>query len=157
MRAAPADRRRAAGRARRRPRAVARLRDAVVALLDVCRSSADQLAAWAGDDGFVLRWSMTRPERGVDSPALMSLRRWVTFLDTLEPLRYAGLFDARAAAASPARCAADDAVRAFDRGLAAASVAERLDATGLDVLRRAARTRRRSAGSPPPRGRCAST
>ena len=28
----------------------------------------------------------------------MSLRRWVTFLDTLEPLRYAGLFDARAAA-----------------------------------------------------------
>ena len=28
----------------------------------------------------------------------MSLRRWVTFLDTLEPLRYAGLFDARRAA-----------------------------------------------------------
>ena len=29
---------------------------------------------------------------------------------------------------------ADDAVRAFDRGLAAASVAERLDATGLDMF-----------------------
>ena len=36
-------------------------------LLTVCRSSTDQLAAWAGDDGFVLRWSMTRPERGVDN------------------------------------------------------------------------------------------
>ncbi|MGZ4539995.1 MAG: DUF4011 domain-containing protein, partial [Blastococcus sp.] len=121
--------------------AVTRLRDSLTELLDVCRSSADQLSAWAGDDGFVLRWSMTRPERGVSTAphgsgggsALMSLRRWVSFLDTLEPLRYAGLFDARARLVTGA-VPADDAVRAFDRGLAAASVAERLDATGLDMF-----------------------
>ena len=86
-----------------------------------------------GDDGLVLRWSMTRPERGVESPALVSLRRWITFLDTLEPLRYAGLFDARRLLVTGA-VRADDAVRAFDRGLAAASVVERLDATGLDLF-----------------------
>ncbi|MCZ2860041.1 DUF4011 domain-containing protein [Blastococcus sp. VKM Ac-2987] len=113
--------------------AVARLRDAVTAMLQVCRSSSDQLATWAGDDGFVLRWSMTRPERGVEGTVLMSLRRWVSFLDTLEPLRYAGLFDARTLLITGA-VAADDAVRALDRGLAEASVAERLDATGLDCF-----------------------
>ncbi|WP_346619177.1 DUF4011 domain-containing protein [Blastococcus montanus] len=113
--------------------AVARLRDAVTALLQVCRSSPDQLAGWAGEDGFVLRWSMTRPERGVEGTVLMSLRRWVSFLDTLEPLRYAGLFDARTLLMTGA-VAADDAVRALDRGLARASVAERLDATGLDTF-----------------------
>jgi len=112
---------------------VARLRDAVIAMLDVCRSSAGQLSAWAGDDGFVLRWSMTRPERGVESPALVSLRRWISFLDTLEPLRYAGLFDARRMLVT-GEVRADDAVRAFDRGLAASSVLERLDATGLDLF-----------------------
>src|SRR5215203_4445927 len=113
--------------------AVARLRDAVTQLGTACRTSSDQLAAWAGDDGFVLRWSMTRPERGGDGSVLMSLRRWVTFLDTLEPLRFAGLFDARALLVTGA-VRADDAVRAFDRGLAAASVTERLDATGLDLF-----------------------
>jgi hypothetical protein len=121
--------------------AAARLRDTVRALLAVCASSPDQLAIWAGDDGFVLRWSMTRPERGLATPesgvaagsVLMSLRRWITFLDTLEPLRYAGLFDARTLLVTGA-VRADDAVRAFDRGVAAASVAERLDTTGLDTF-----------------------
>ncbi|WP_040339800.1 DUF4011 domain-containing protein [Candidatus Blastococcus massiliensis] len=113
--------------------AVARLRDSVSALLTVCGSSAEELGAWAGDDGFTLRWSMTRPERGTDGSVLMSLRRWVTFLDTLEPLRYAGLFDARRLLVTGA-IPADDATRALERGLATASVAERLDATGLDLF-----------------------
>ena len=113
--------------------AVARLHDSVTALLEVGGASADQLAAWTGDDGFTLRWSMTRPERGTDGSVLMSLRRWVTFLDTLEPLRYAGLFDARRLLVTGA-IQADDAVRALDRGLAQASVTERLDATGLDLF-----------------------
>ncbi|CAA9212978.1 MAG: FIG00832862: hypothetical protein [uncultured Blastococcus sp.] len=121
--------------------AVARLRDAVRGLLAACASSSDQLATWAGDDGVVLRWSMTRPERGsmtahgsgAAGSVLMSLRRWVTFLDTLEPLRYAGLFDARRLLVTGA-VRADDAVRAFDRGVAVASVAERLDASGLDMF-----------------------
>ena len=63
----------------------------------------------------------------------MSLRRWITFLDTLEPLRYAGLFDARRLLVT-GDVRADDAVRAFDRGLAASSVMERRDATGLDMF-----------------------
>src|SRR3954469_24864413 len=112
---------------------VARLRDGLARLLQQCGSSSAALAAWAGDDGFVLRWTMTRPERGVEHPGLNSLRRWATFLDTLEPLRTAGLPEARALLVGGA-VLADDAVRAFDRGLAEASVTERRDATGLDTF-----------------------
>ena len=113
----------------------------------VCASSTDQLAAWAGDDGFVLRWSMTRPERGVDSSVLMSLRRWVTFLDTLEPLRYAGLFDARAAARH--RRGHGRRRRPRLRPRPGRGLGDR--AAGRDrarPVRRRGRTRRRSAGSP---------
>ncbi|HEX2073204.1 MAG TPA: DUF4011 domain-containing protein, partial [Geodermatophilus sp.] len=111
--------------------AVARLRDALAALLRVCGSTPAQLAEWCGDDGLVLRWTMTRPERGVEHTGLMSLRRWVNFLDTLEPLRAAGLSEARAALVS-GQLPADDAVRAFERGVALASVTERRNASGLD-------------------------
>ncbi|WP_448627778.1 DUF4011 domain-containing protein [Geodermatophilus sp. URMC 64] len=112
---------------------VTRLRDAVVRLLDVCRTTSPALSQWTGDDGLALRWTMTRPERGVEHPGLMSLRRWVSFLDTLEPLRTAGLIEARALLVG-GHVHADDAVRAFDRGVAEASVAERRDATGLDLF-----------------------
>jgi hypothetical protein len=112
---------------------VARLRDALSALLAACSTPPARLAAWTGDDGFVLRWSMTRPERGVEHPRLNSLRRWVSFLDTLEPLRAAGIEEARRLLVTGA-VPADDAVRAFDRGVAEASVTERADATGLDVF-----------------------
>ncbi|ADB76249.1 DUF4011 domain-containing protein [Geodermatophilus obscurus] len=111
--------------------AVARLRDAVTALLRVCRSNPRRLAEWAGDDGLVLRWQMTRPERGVEHTGLMSLRRWADLVDTLEPLRAAGLHEARALLVT-GELPAEDAVRAFERGLARASVAERRDASGLD-------------------------
>src|SRR4051812_16300870 len=112
---------------------VTRLRTALLRLLDVCRSTSPALAQWAGDDGFVLRWTMTRPERGVEHPGMMSLRRWVSFLDTLEPLRTAGLIEARHLLVT-GTVHADDAVRAFDRGVATASVEERRDATGLDTF-----------------------
>jgi hypothetical protein len=111
--------------------AVARLRDAVTVLLRVCRSNARRLAEWAGDDGLVLRWQMTRPERGVEHTGLMSLRRWADLIDTLEPLRAAGLHEARALLVT-GELPAEDAVRAFERGLARASVTERRDAAGLD-------------------------
>ncbi|MGR6965238.1 DUF4011 domain-containing protein [Geodermatophilus sp. URMC 61] len=111
--------------------AVARLRDAVAALLRVCRSNPRRLAEWAGDDGLVLRWQMTRPERGVEHTGLMSLRRWADLVDTLEPLRTAGLHEARALLVT-GELPAEDAVRAFERGLARASVTERRDAAGLD-------------------------
>ena len=112
---------------------VTRLRTALLWLLEVCRSTSPALAQWAGDDGFVLRWTMTRPERGVEHPGLMSLRRWVSFLDTLEPLRTAGLIEARHLLVT-GTVHADDAVRAFDRGVATASGEERGDATGRDTF-----------------------
>src|SRR4051794_23013490 len=112
---------------------VTRLRDAVLRLLEVCRSTAPALSQWAGDDGLVLRWTMTRPERGAEHPGMMSLRRWISFLDTLEPLRTAGLIEARNLLVT-GTVQADDAVRAFDRGVASASVEERRDATGLDTF-----------------------
>ncbi|KGH45629.1 DNA helicase [Modestobacter caceresii] len=114
-------------------RTVARLRDALRQLLTVCASSSAQLGAWSGEDGLVLRWTMTRPERGVEYVHPMSLRRWVSLLDTLEPLRLAGLTEARLQLLHGA-VPADDAVRAFDRGLAEASVLERQQATGLDTF-----------------------
>ncbi|MGY1777147.1 DUF3320 domain-containing protein [Geodermatophilus sp. SYSU D00804] len=117
--------------------AVVRLRDGLDALLRVCSSTPAALAAWCGDDGVVLRWAMTRPERGVEHSGLISLRRWAEFLDTLEPLRAAGLTEARAALVS-GRLPAEDAPRAFEHGLAAASSAERRAATGLDGFDEAA-------------------
>ncbi|WP_073420426.1 DUF4011 domain-containing protein [Geodermatophilus nigrescens] len=120
--------------------AVARLRDGLEELLRVCRSTPRRLADWCGDDGVLLRWAMTRPERGVEHSGLMSLRRWAEFLDTLEPLRAAGLLDARAALVS-GRLPAEDAPRAFEHGLAAASTAERRAATGLDAFDEAAHGR----------------
>uniref|UniRef100_UPI0034DF3C1F DUF3320 domain-containing protein n=1 Tax=Modestobacter roseus TaxID=1181884 RepID=UPI0034DF3C1F len=112
---------------------VVRLRDAVTALLDACASSSAQLAAWSGEQGLVLHWTMTRPERGVEYVHPMSLRRWVSLLDTLEPLRLTGLTEARRLLVH-GELPAEDAVRAFDRGLAEASLAERRAATGLSAF-----------------------
>lgn len=78
--------------------------------------------------GLVATWRASRAERGVESP--VSLERWVDLVRTVEPLRRAGLDDARAAVLD-GRIPADDAVMAFDRGVARASVAERQGATAL--------------------------
>lgn len=118
-------------------RAVGRLRDGLDELLRVCRSTPAALAAWCSGDGVVLRWALTRPERGVEHGGLTSLRRWAEFLDTLEPLRAAGLTEARATLVS-GRLPAEDAPRAFEHGLAATSAAERRAATGLDGFDEAA-------------------
>ncbi|MGY1839698.1 MULTISPECIES: DUF3320 domain-containing protein [unclassified Modestobacter] len=112
---------------------VLRLRDAVTALLTACSSTSAQLAAWSGEQGLVLHWTMTRPERGVEYVHPMSLRRWVSLLDTLEPLRLSGLAEARRLLVH-GELPAGDAVRAFDRGLAEASLAERRAATGLSAF-----------------------
>ncbi|NEK56998.1 DUF4011 domain-containing protein [Geodermatophilus sabuli] len=113
--------------------AVARLRGALVALARVCRTGSRQLARWCGDDGLILRWQMTRPERGVEHTGLMSLRRWADFIDTLEPLRVAGLAEARARLVR-GELPADDALRAFEHGLALASLPERRAASGLEAF-----------------------
>ncbi|WP_369134104.1 AAA domain-containing protein [Modestobacter sp. I12A-02662] len=111
-------------------RTVVRLRNALRSLLTVCSSNSALLDEWSGDSGLVLHWTMTRPERGVEYVHPMSLRRWVSLLDTLEPLRLAGLTEARRLLLH-GRVPAEDAVPAFERGLAEAALAERTAATGL--------------------------
>ena len=55
-------------RPRARPSSSRRLRGRPAARCStVCRTTPPELAAWSGDDGLVLRWSMTRPERGVEN------------------------------------------------------------------------------------------
>ncbi|WP_138758541.1 DUF3320 domain-containing protein [Modestobacter altitudinis] len=110
--------------------AVRRARDAVTQLLVACRADGDQLAAWAGPEGLLNRWQATRVERAAVTPGLPSLRRWLDLVVALEPLRSAGLAEARSALLTGA-VPADDAVRSFERGLAGASMAEREEATGL--------------------------
>jgi hypothetical protein len=112
---------------------VVRLRNAVSALMAACSTSSAQLAAWSGANGLVLSWTLTRPERGVEYAHPLSLRRWVSLLDTLEPLRAAGLTEARRMLLTGA-IRAEDAVRAFDRGVAETSATERRAATGLGAF-----------------------
>ena len=92
--------------------------------------TSDAVGRWAGEPGLFARWRDTAAARALADPTLASLRRWLALLVQLEPLRAAGADDARGALLSGG-VPADDAVRAFDAGVAAASTAERRDATGL--------------------------
>lgn len=83
---------------------------------------------WSQSAGFLPMWWNTRDLRRSATP--VTLQRWMALLTAVEPLRVQGLDDARRALLDGA-LPADDAVIAFDRGLAVASVAERMDATGL--------------------------
>jgi hypothetical protein len=99
---------------------VGQLGAAVAHLRTVCRSSVPQFAAWTADDGLVVRWILSRPERLVEDRSLTSLRRWVELLTTLEPLREAGLTEARGALLAGALSPSDGA-RALERGVRAAA------------------------------------
>jgi hypothetical protein len=107
-----------------------RAQSAVAALVATCPTTNALVAAWAGEPGLVRRWTSTAPARALSDPAVTSLRRWSLFLQALEPLRVAGAEQARRLLMT-GRVPADDAARALDAGLAAASTAERRDATGL--------------------------
>ncbi|MCZ2817907.1 DUF4011 domain-containing protein [Modestobacter sp. VKM Ac-2984] len=113
--------------------AVGRAEEAVQQLLTACRSTPEQLAAWAGSDGLFARWQATRAERAVTAPGVPSLRRWLDLVAAVEPLRSAGLAEARAALLI-GDVPADDAVRSFELGLAGAAMTEREEATGLAVF-----------------------
>ncbi|GAA4129628.1 DUF3320 domain-containing protein [Nocardioides fonticola] len=89
------------------------------------------LTAWSGEIGFAERWQRSTDRRRLDEPELLSLRRWVDFEAALAPLEAAGM-TAAAQALRTAAIDADEAVQAFQRGLAITSVAERRDASGLD-------------------------
>jgi hypothetical protein len=110
---------------------VSSLRDSLGRLSQAAHVDASSWSTWSGGSGLLDRWSSGVAERGLGSGIPVSLRRWTAFLADLEPLRAAGLVDARMALRDGA-VEADEAVRALDRGVAAASLVERASSTGLD-------------------------
>ncbi|MBB5164134.1 DUF4011 domain-containing protein [Mycobacterium sp. AZCC_0083] len=80
------------------------------------------------DKSFVAHWWDGRGARRLESPA--TIERWVALLQHAEPLLRAGMKDARIAILA-GEIVPEDASLAFDRGVAATSIAERLDASGL--------------------------
>ncbi|MDO8383091.1 MAG: DUF4011 domain-containing protein [Microbacterium sp.] len=93
-------------------------------------SPQDRFTSWAGDAGVIPAWDRTRGARNVVTVDPVTLNRWLDLLDHLEPLRRAGMAGARAGILS-GQVDAEDASLAFDKGLAAASIAERGEATAL--------------------------
>lgn len=83
---------------------------------------------WAGDGSFIEHWWATRGARRLESPD--TVQRWVALLQHVEPLLRADMAQARNDILA-GKIVAEDASLAFDRGVAMASVAERLDASGL--------------------------
>ncbi len=93
-------------------------------------SAQDRFTSWAGDAGVIPAWDRTRGARNVVTVEPVTLNRWLDLLDHLEPLRRAGMTGARAGILA-GQVDAEDASLAFDKGLAAASIAEREEATAL--------------------------
>ncbi|HWO66065.1 MAG TPA: DUF3320 domain-containing protein, partial [Umezawaea sp.] len=93
-----------------------------------CGVGVEPIAAWAGEAGLVATWAASAGERQIGDDG--SLRRWVALLAHVEPLRDEHLDDARALLLR-GELNPDDALRAFELGLAEASVGERRRATGL--------------------------
>lgn len=91
-------------------------------------TSEAQQRTWAGDASFIEQWWATRGTRRLESP--VTVKRWAALLQHVEPLLRAGMGDARRDILA-GRIVAEDASLAFDRGVAVASVAERLEASGL--------------------------
>lgn len=98
-------------------------------LLTATGTTAPQSQAWAGDRWFIRRWWDTRGARRLESPA--TIERWVALLQHVQPLLIADMADARREILA-GNIVAEDASLAFDRGVAIASIAERLDASGLN-------------------------
>jgi hypothetical protein len=105
-----------------------RLAAAWQALTDATGVPSARQRTWGGDDSFLGRWWASRGQRRLETRA--ALQRWIDLVDHVEPLRAVGMDSARAAILS-GRMPAEDASLAFDRGIAAASVTERLDASAL--------------------------
>lgn len=88
-----------------------------------------QQQAWADPDPFLARWWETRAARRLETTA--TIDRWVDLLRHVQPLRAVGMDEARADILS-GKIVAEDAALAFDRGIAAASVSERFEASALN-------------------------
>lgn len=97
-------------------------------LIDVTGVSVAQQQAWAVDSSFIERWWATRSARRLESA--VTIERWAALLQHVEPLVRADMPNARKNILA-GKIVAEDASLAFDRGVAVASVAERLEASGL--------------------------
>ncbi len=104
----------------------------------VCGAGPAPIAEWAGEPGLVAAWLTSAGERQLGDDG--SLRRWVALLAHVEPLRDEHLDEARElvlrGGVDP-----DGASRAFELGLAEASVGERKRAMGLGSFDAAAQDR----------------
>lgn len=92
------------------------------------------VADWLGDAPLLRTWSdgITAREAIGAEPSL-ALNRWLNHLQALQPLHEAGL-DEAAAQLRDGIVPAHLAAKAFERGIAEASLLERRTATGLDVF-----------------------
>ena len=113
--------------------AVHRLAEAAKEVQRVAGAGDQDVSAWAEDVGLLERWAGNQDRRNLGDPQLLGLRRWAAFIHHLDPLRAAGMDEARHQLLT-GRVAADDAVRALDRGIARSSLSERLADTGLDAF-----------------------
>ena len=104
--------------------------------LDAAVADPDAWDLWAGRSGLLQQWTSSRGATG----GAAGLRRWEAFLAAIEPLRRQGMGEAHRRLLSGA-VQADEAVQAFDRGLAESCVRERLETTGLDAFDRDAHDR----------------
>ncbi len=106
-----------------------RLATAWRSLEEATTASIAQQRAWGNGKTFIAQWWSTRQQRRLQTPG--TAERWIDLIRHVEPLRNAGMDSARTAILKR-EVAAEDAALAFDRGTACASVAERLQASGLD-------------------------
>ncbi|GJF12578.1 DNA helicase [Mycolicibacterium cyprinidarum] len=97
-------------------------------LTDTTGTTEPQQQAWAGATSFIEQWWATRDARRLESA--VTIERWVALLQHIDPLLRANMDDTRRDILA-GRIVAEDASLAFDRGVAVASVAERLAASGL--------------------------
>ncbi|WP_083403522.1 DUF3320 domain-containing protein [Curtobacterium sp. MCBA15_016] len=109
------------------------LRDQVVAFSSALGALASSAAwlPWLGEELPLIRWNATRGGRSGAARDGSTPEAWVDWLSVLEPLRAAGLLDAYEVLLKGAQ-GSEDALEAFDRGLATAMRLERARATGLD-------------------------
>lgn len=97
-------------------------------LSDATGTTTAQQREWAGGTSFIGHWWATRGTRRLESP--VAVERWIALLQHLEPLLRADMASTRRSILA-GEIVAEDASLAFDRGVAVASVAERLEASGL--------------------------
>ncbi|MDO8147497.1 DUF4011 domain-containing protein [Isoptericola sp. b515] len=122
---------------------LSRWADAWSSAWDLLGGADDDLAVWLDGDGLVAATRRYADEwrRQIEHERLLPLQRWSELVAALGPLREAGLAEARTDLLA-GRLAAEEALEAFERGLASTSQDERVRTEGLDRFDAAAHDRR---------------